>query len=97
MKTKIEYEIYLRHGDEAGKFAVSVRKDTVDSDGNVINSEYIEGEIFDDYAKAKKSALQLEAFYAESIAEMGDQVNFYDWAAEGALLQAEPCIRYENI
>ena len=78
-ETKVEYEVYLRHGDEEGEFYVDVRKDIVDSDGDVVNGgEYIEGEIFDDYDKAKKRASQFEAFYAESIAETDDQVNYYD-------------------
>ena len=76
-ETKVEYEIFLRHGDEAGEFFVDVRKDVVDSDGDIV-SEYIEGEIFDDYDEAKKKANQFEAFFAESIAEIGDQVNYYD-------------------
>ena len=46
-ETKVEYEVYLRHGDEEGEFYVDVRKDIVDSDGDVVNGgEYIEGEIF---------------------------------------------------
>ena len=78
-ETHVEYEVYLRHGDEEGEFFVDVRKDIVDSDGDVVNGgEYIEGEIFDDYDKAKKRASQFEAFYAESIAETDDQVNYYD-------------------
>ena len=76
-ETHVEYEIFLRYGDEDGEFFVDVRKDIVDSDGDIV-SEYIEGEIFDDYDKAKKRASQFEAFYAESIAETDDQVNYYD-------------------
>ena len=78
-ETHVEYEIFLRYGDEEGEFYVDVREDIVDSDGYVVNGgEYIEGEIFDDYDKAKKRASQFEAFYAESIAETDDQVNYYD-------------------
>ena len=76
-ETHVEYEIFLRYGDEDGEFFVDVRKDVVDSDGDIV-SEYIEGEIFDDYDEAKKKANQFEAFFAESIAEIGDQVNYYD-------------------
>ena len=36
-ETKVEYEIFLRHGDEAGEFFVDVRKDIVDSDGDIVN------------------------------------------------------------
>ena len=79
IETKIEYEVSLRYGDKEGEFTVDVREDIVDSDGYVVNGgEYIEGEIFDDYDKAKKRASQFEAFYAESIAETDDQVNYYD-------------------
>tara|TARA_Y100000401_G_scaffold1951_1_gene1415 strand:- start:993 stop:1238 length:246 start_codon:yes stop_codon:yes gene_type:complete len=53
--TKTEYEVYLRHGDEEGEFFVDVRKDIVDSNNEIINGgEYIEGEIFDNYDKAKE-------------------------------------------
>ena len=77
-ETHVEYEIFLRYGDEADEFFVDVRKDIVDSNKDVVNGgEYIEGEIFDDYDKAKKRASEFEAFYAESIAEIAI-VNYYD-------------------
>ena len=74
-ETKVEYEVYLRHGDEEGEFYVDVRKDIVDSDGDVVNGgEYIEGEIFDDYNKAGERFLQFVKQYEET----GDQVNIYN-------------------
>ena len=45
-ETKVEYEIFLRHGDEAGEFFVDVRKDIVDSDGDVVNGVSISKERF---------------------------------------------------
>ena len=66
--TKTEYEVYLRHGDEEGEFFVDVRKDIVDSNNEIINGgEYIEGEIFDDYDKAKKRFLEFTRLYAEVV------------------------------
>ena len=71
-ETHVEYEVYLRYGDEEGEFFVDVRKDIVDSDGDVVNGgEYIEGEIFDDYGKAGERFLQFIKQYEET----GDQVN----------------------
>ena len=71
-ETHVEYEVYLRYGDEEGEFYVDVRKDIVDSDGYVVNGgEYIEGEIFDDYNKAGERFLQFIKQYEET----GDQVN----------------------
>ena len=79
-ETKVEYEIFLRHGDEAGEFFVDVRKDIVDSDGDVVNGgEYIEGEIFDDYDKAGERFLQFVKQYEET----GDQVNIYNEVESG--------------
>ena len=79
-ETKVEYEIFLRHGDEAGEFFVDVRKDIVDSDGEIINGgEYIEGEIFDDYNKAGERFLQFVKQYEET----GDQVNIYNEVESG--------------
>ena len=67
-ETKVEYEIFLRHGDEAGEFFVDVRKDIVDSDGYVVNGgEYIEGEIFDDYDKAKEKFAEMGRIYEEQL------------------------------
>ena len=71
-ETHVEYEVYLRYGDEEREFYVDVRKDIVDSDGYVVNGgEYIEGEIFDDYNKAGERFLQFIKQYEET----GDQVN----------------------
>ena len=69
--TKTEYEVYLRHGDEEGEFFVDVRKDIVDSNNEIINGgEYIEGEIFDDYDKAKERFSQ----FVMQFLETGDTV-----------------------
>ena len=63
-ETHVEYEVFLRYGDEEGEFFVDVRKDIVDSNGDVVNGgEYIEGEIFDDYDKAKKRFLEFARLY----------------------------------
>ena len=71
-ETHVEYEVFLRYGDEEGEFFVDVRKDIVDSDGDVVNGgEYIEGEIFDDYNKAGERFLQFIKQYEKT----GDQVN----------------------
>ena len=79
-ETHVEYEVYLRHGDEEGEFYVDVRKDIVDSDGDVVNGgEYIEGEIFDDYNKAGERFLQFVKQYEET----GDQVNIYNEVESG--------------
>ena len=67
-ETHVEYEVFLRYGDEEGDFFVDVRKDIVDSDGDVVNGgEYIEGEIFDDYDKAKKRFLEFIRLYGEVV------------------------------
>jgi len=69
--TKTEYEVYLRHGDEEGEFFVDVRKDIVDSNNEIINGgEYIEGEIFDNYDKAKERFSQ----FVMQFLETGDTV-----------------------
>ena len=71
MMTKTEYEVYLRHGDEEGEFFVDVRKDIVDSNKDIINGgEYIEGEIFDNYDKAKERFSQ----FVMQFLETGDTV-----------------------
>ena len=68
IETHIEYEIFLRYGDEAGDFIVDVREDIVDSDGEIINGgEYIEGEIFDDYEKAKEKFAEMGRIYEEQL------------------------------
>ena len=79
-KTHVEYEVYLRHGDEEGEFYVDVRKDIVDSDGDVVNGgEYIEGEIFDDYDKAGERFLQFVKQYEKRASVItGDKVNIYN-------------------
>ena len=63
----IEYEVFLRNGSEDGEFYVDVRKDIVDSNNDVVNGgEYIEGEIFDDYGKAKEKFSQFVKEYLET-------------------------------
>ena len=63
-ETKVEYEIFLRHGDEEGEFYVDVREDIVDSDGDIVNGgEYVEGFIFDDYNEAKEKWKEIGRIY----------------------------------
>lgn len=63
-ETKVEYEIFLRHGDEEGEFYVDVREDIVDSDGDIVNGgEYVEGFIFDDYNEAKEKFIEVGKIY----------------------------------
>ena len=57
-ETHVEYEVYLRHGDEEGEFTVDVREDIVTLDNDPVTEEYIEGFIYEDYAKAKKQYLE---------------------------------------
>ena len=80
-ETHVEYEVYLRYGDEEGEFYVDVRKDIVDSDGDVVNGgEYIEGEIFDDYDKAKERFLGFARLYEEEFRDgcHAGSVNVYN-------------------
>ena len=79
-ETHVEYEVFLRYGDEEGEFFVDVRKDIVDSDGDVVNGgEYIEGEIFDDYNKAGERFLQFVKQYEKRASVItGDKVNIYN-------------------
>jgi hypothetical protein len=62
-KTKIQYEVYLRHGDEEGEFTVDVREDIVTLDDDPVTEEYIEGFGFDTYDEAKKIYLDMMAKY----------------------------------
>ena len=57
-ETKIQYEVRLTYGDEEGEFNVDVREDIVTLDNDPVTEEYIEGFIYDDYAKAKKKYLE---------------------------------------
>ena len=67
-ETHVEYEIFLRHGDEAGEFFVDVRKDIVDSDGDIVNGgEYVEGFIFDDYNEAGEKFKEMGRIYEEQL------------------------------
>tara|TARA_Y100000996_G_scaffold412557_1_gene398963 strand:+ start:2497 stop:2832 length:336 start_codon:yes stop_codon:yes gene_type:complete len=63
MKFKIEYEIFLRFGDD-DDFYVDVREDKVDADGDIINGgEYVEGHIFDTYKEALVKYYELDKYY----------------------------------
>ena len=48
-ETHVEYEVFLRYGDEEGEFFVDVRKDIVDSDGDVVNG--IPDEVIDTHIR----------------------------------------------
>ena len=62
-KTKIQYEVTLRHGDEdSACYYVDVREDIVTLDNDPVTEEYIEGFIYNTYDEAKKK-------YVESIAQ----------------------------
>ena len=63
IETHIEYEIFLRYGDEAGDFIVDVREDIVTLDDDPVTEEYIEGFGFDTYDGAKKKYLEFIAEY----------------------------------
>jgi hypothetical protein len=68
----IEYEVFLRNGSEEGQFDVDVRKDIVDSNNDIANGgEYIEGEIFDDYDKAKERFSQFVKEYLATGEQVG--------------------------
>ena len=85
-ETHVEYEIFLRHGDEEGEFFVDVREDIVDSDGEIINGgEYIEGFIFDAYEKAKEKFIELGRVYEEQLRDgcHAGSVNYYDEIEHG--------------
>ena len=58
IETKTQYEVSLRYGDIEGEFTVDVREDIVTLDDDPVTEEYIEGFIYDDYAKAKKQYLE---------------------------------------
>ena len=62
-KTKIQYEVYLRHGDEEGEFTVDVRDDIVTLDDDPVTEEYIEGFIYNTYDEAKKKYVEFIAQY----------------------------------
>jgi hypothetical protein len=69
----VEYEVYLRHGEKDGEFYVDVRKDIVDSNKDIINGgEYIEGEIFDNYNKAKERFSQFVKQFLKTGATVGE-------------------------
>mgnify|MGYP003123492116 CR=1 FL=1 len=61
--TNVEYEIFLRFGDD-DEFYVDVREDEVDADGDVVNGgEYVEGHIFDTYKEALVKFYELAKKY----------------------------------
>ena len=63
-KTKIQYEVTLRHGDEdSACYYVDVREDIVTLDDDPVTEEYIEGFGFDTYDEAKKIYLDMMAKY----------------------------------
>ena len=67
-ETKVEWEVYLRHGDIDGEFYVDVREDIVDSDGDIVNGgRYVEGFIFDDYNEAGKKFIEMGKIYEEKV------------------------------
>jgi len=69
----IEYEVFLRNGSEDGEFYVDVRKDIVDSNNDIANGgEYIEGEVFDDYDKAKERFSQFVKEYLATGEQVGE-------------------------
>ena len=66
-ETKIEYELMLMQN--GSNLVVDLRKDIVDSDGEIASAEYIEGFIFDHwnekkaYAEAVTKLLELKEKY----------------------------------
>ena len=70
IETKTQYEVSLRYGDEEGEFTVDVREDIVTLDDEPVTQEYIEGFIYDDYAKAKKQYLEMQTQVEELDGEM---------------------------
>ena len=69
-KTKVEYELMLlQNGSD---LVVDLRKDIIDSDGEVASAEYIEGFIFDNwnlkksYGDAVTKLLELKEKYPDA-------------------------------
>ena len=63
-KTKIQYEVTLRHGDEdSACYYVDVREDIVTLDDDPVTEEYLEGFGYDTYDEAKKKYLEFIAEY----------------------------------
>ena len=63
-KTKIQYEVTLRHGyEDSACYYVDVREDIVTLDDDPVTEEYIEGFGFDTYDEAKKKYLEFIAEY----------------------------------
>tara|TARA_Y100001951_G_C11193171_1_gene212723 strand:+ start:333 stop:752 length:420 start_codon:yes stop_codon:yes gene_type:complete len=64
IKTKIQYEVTLRHGDEdSACYYVDVREDIVTLDDDPVTEEYLEGFGYDTYDEAKKKYLEFIAEY----------------------------------
>ena len=70
IKTKTQYEVSLRYGDEEGEFTVDVREDIVTLDNDPVTEEYIEGFICDTYDEAKKTYLEMQTQVQELDGEM---------------------------
>ena len=63
-KTKIQYEVTLRHGDEdSACYYVDVREDIVTLDDDPVTEEYLECFGYDTYDEAKKKYLEFIAEY----------------------------------
>ena len=100
--TKIEYEIFLRFGDD-DDFYVDVREDEVDADGVIVNGgEYVEGFIFDTYKEALvKYHESIKKYNRKAVTEVGIKtpsptitVNCWDEVKEYAegILNAQPTL-----
>ena len=90
-ETKVEYEVMLRYQDTT-ELILDVREDTVDSDGEPMGEEYLEGFVYDhhsleqNYIDALKEYEKLLDKYRE-LAEKEDNssVNAWDEVEHDAL------------
>ena len=73
--TKIEYEIFLRFGDD-DDFYVDVREDKVDANRGIFDSTYVEGHIFDTYKEALEKYYELDKYY-ETTPSPCEDGNYY--------------------
>ena len=70
-ETKIEYELMLRYQSDT-ELVLDVRKDTVDSDGEPMGEEYVEGFVYDhwnlkkNYGDAVTKFLELKEKYPDA-------------------------------
>ena len=63
-KTKIQYEVTLRHGDDEEEgYNVDVREDIVTLDDDPVTEEYLECLGYNTYDEAKKKYLDMMAKY----------------------------------